>query len=50
MSLPPRGSVQTVPGPVLPAALGATMLHEHVPADLPHIAKPPDDPALLAIA
>ena len=48
MSLPPRGSVQTVLGPVAPEALGVTMMHEHVLATLPHLTKPPDDPALRA--
>lgn len=41
--------VQTVLGPVAPAELGVTMMHEHVLATAPHIAVPPADPAARAV-
>ncbi len=40
-----RGMAQTVLGPVEPGQLGRTMMHEHIVVEMPHVAKPPDDPA-----
>jgi phosphotriesterase-related protein len=36
--------VQTVLGRIDPAAIGITMMHEHILATAPHIAVPPNDP------
>ena len=43
------GMVQTVLGPVDPAEIGVTMMHEHILATAPHIAVPPEDPAARAV-
>ncbi len=43
------GMVQTVLGPVDPAGIGVTMMHEHILATAPHIAVPPEDPAARAV-
>ncbi len=43
------GMVQTVLGPVDPAEIGVTMMHEHILATAPHIAVPPADPQAHAI-
>jgi phosphotriesterase-related protein len=44
-----EGMVQTVLGPVDPAEIGVTMMHEHILATAPHIAVPPADPAARAV-
>ncbi len=43
-----RGKAQTVLGPVDPALLGRTMMHEHLVIQMAHVAKAPSDPAARA--
>ncbi|MBI1776745.1 MAG: aryldialkylphosphatase [Proteobacteria bacterium] len=40
-----RGKVHTVLGPIDPADLGATMMHEHILIHMKHIAKAPSEPS-----
>lgn len=43
-----RGKAMTVLGPIDPAQLGRTMMHEHLVIQMSHVAKAPSDPAALA--